>query len=131
MLETITKTVQRDMAGATPKARRTMQMAGHASDALYLAQAAKLSRSEGARLVLLCENAMDAFRLKEEMQYFEPSLSIEYFPDWETLPYDLLSPHQDLVSDRLEILNRLVHGQSLDVLLVTPTTAAQRIAPPA
>ena len=131
MLETITKTVQRDMAGATPKARRTMQMAGHASDALYLAQAAKLSRSEGARLVLLCESASDAFRLKEEMQYFEPSLSIEYFPDWETLPYDLLSPHQDLVSDRLEILNRLVHGQSLDVLLVTPTTAAQRIAPPA
>ncbi len=130
MLESIIATVNRDMKGATPKARRTMQMTDTVSDALYLAQVARQSKADGHRLVLLCESAMEAFRLKEEMNYFEPSLSIDYFPDWETLPYDLLSPHQDLLSDRLEILYRLTHNQHLDVLLVTPTTAAQMIAPP-
>ena len=39
------------------------------------------------------------------------------FPDWETLPYDLFSPHQDIVSDRIRVLNWL-HGAGTGVLVV-------------
>ena len=45
-----------------------------------------------------------------------------------------MSPHQDLVSERLEILYKLSERrekkETLDVILLTSTTAAQTIAPP-
>lgn len=51
-----------------------------------------------------------------------------HFPDWETLPYDLFSPHQDIISQRIASLYRLPeleHG----VLVVPITTALHRLAP--
>ncbi|HEV7813966.1 MAG TPA: transcription-repair coupling factor, partial [Janthinobacterium sp.] len=50
-------------------------------------------------------------------------------PDWETLPYDQFSPHQDLVSGRLATLHEIQTGQC-DVLVVPATTALVRLAPP-
>ena len=60
------------------------------------------------------------------------------FPDWETLPYDIFSPHQDLVSERLEALYRLFTRRgrrgraptdALDVLVLSATSALGRLAP--
>jgi transcription-repair coupling factor (superfamily II helicase) len=50
-------------------------------------------------------------------------------PDWETLPYDQFSPHQDLVSQRLATLHHVSRGEC-DVLVVAATTALYRLAPP-
>jgi hypothetical protein len=36
-----------------------------------------------------------------------PRLRVALFPDWETLPYDTFSPHQDLISERLATLWRI------------------------
>lgn len=100
-----------------------------------IAQAARAAREEGRLLVVVCADALDAQRLVEELPWFATELVARAFPDWETLPYDVLSPHQDLVSERLETLYRLMkRGQAedrIDVLVVPATTAAQRIAPPA
>jgi transcription-repair coupling factor (superfamily II helicase) len=52
------------------------------------------------------------------------------FPDWETLPYDSFSPHQDLISERLATLWRISQGEA-DVVLIPATTALYRLAPPA
>ena len=55
------------------------------------------------------------------------------FPDWETLPYDNFSPHQDLISERLATLWRILQTrrtQELDVVLVPASTALLRVAPP-
>ncbi|MBL8386277.1 MAG: transcription-repair coupling factor, partial [Burkholderiales bacterium] len=49
---------------------------------------------------------------------------------WETLPYDTLSPHQDLVSERLETLHLIASG-ALDVMLLPAASALSRLAPPA
>src|SRR6185295_2587254 len=49
-------------------------------------------------------------------------------PDWETLPYDHFSPHQDLVSQRLATLYHVSRGEC-DVLVVAATTALYRLAP--
>ncbi|MGY8830475.1 MAG: transcription-repair coupling factor, partial [Pseudomonadales bacterium] len=57
-----------------------------------------------------------------------PELPVLHFPDWETLPYDLFSPHQDIISQRIAALYRLPelkHG----VLVVPITTALHRLAP--
>ncbi|MDO9075111.1 MAG: transcription-repair coupling factor, partial [Rubrivivax sp.] len=50
-------------------------------------------------------------------------------PDWETLPYDTFSPHQDLISERLATLWR-IHSGDVDLVLMPASTALTRLAPP-
>jgi transcription-repair coupling factor (superfamily II helicase) len=103
------------------------------ADALLIAQAAAAARRRGRLMVVFCADAHDAHRLVDEVPYFDPSLAVRAFPDWETLPYDILSPHQDLVSERLEALYRLLNRSStvaLDVLVVPATAALYRLCPP-
>lgn len=105
-------------------------------DALLIARLASRSRRPGGLVVVICADALDAQRLVDEIPYFETRLVVRAFPDWETLPYDILSPHQDLVSERLETLYRLLNfGRAcaaeaqLDVLVVPATTSLQRLPP--
>jgi len=80
-------------------------------------------------LAVITEVAVDAQRLADEIAYFDPALTVRLLPDWETLPYDALSPHQDLVSERLDTLFTLQQGRC-DVVIATATTALHRLAPP-
>lgn len=51
------------------------------------------------------------------------------FPDWETLPYDQFSPHQDIISQRLYTLNRM--GQATDAIVITSaSTLMHKLCPP-
>jgi len=101
-------------------------------DALLLAEVGAAARAAQRLLVVLAADALDAQRLVEEIRYFDPALTVRPLPDWETLPYDTLSPHQDLVSERLETLYRLSQPAAggMDVLVVPATTAVHRMAPP-
>ena len=82
-------------------------------------------------LVVIVANASDARRLLEEIPWFDSitddPLRCHLLPDWETLPYDSFSPHQDLVSQRLATLYEVHHGRC-DILLVPASTALLRIA---
>ena len=80
--------------------------------------------------MIVCAHTTDCARLLAEIAYFAPALRIAGLPDWEILPYDHLSPHQDLVSERLASMYKLLGGK-LDVLVVAASTAAHRLAPPA
>ena len=80
-------------------------------------------------LVVLCADASDSQRLADEIPFFAPDLRVHALPDWETLPYDQFSPHQDLVSERLATLHH-VSRRECDVLLVPASTASYRLAPP-
>jgi transcription-repair coupling factor (superfamily II helicase) len=95
------------------------------SDALALAQLA----AKNAPLVVISSSALAAQRLLEEIPYFAPELRVHLLPDWETLPYDHFSPHQDLISERLATLHH-VRSHSCDVLVVPVTTALYPLAPP-
>jgi transcription-repair coupling factor (superfamily II helicase) len=94
------------------------------SDALALAQLARQRRP----LAVFTASAADAQRLLEEIPFFDPGIRVHLFPDWETLPYDQLSPHHDLVSERLATLYQLMHRE-FDVAIVPVTTALYRLAP--
>jgi len=106
------------------------------ADSLLLARWAQRTKALGQLTVVICADALDVQRLAEELVYFEPELSVRVFPDWETLPYDILSPHPDLISERVDNLYRLMsRGQSvddahIDVLLTAASTALQRLVPP-
>jgi transcription-repair coupling factor (superfamily II helicase) len=97
-------------------------------DALLLAEAAQ-ALGEGM-LVVLTAGAEEARRLQEEIPWFFPEASVRLLPDWETLPYDRFSPHQDLISERLATL-WAVHRRECRVLLVPVAIACSRLAPPA
>ncbi len=99
------------------------------ADALLLAELGLSRRPGGPWLVVTAEPA-DAQRLLDEIRWFAPSLRCGVLPDWETLPYDAFSPHQDLVSERLATLWAL-HQRELDMVLVPAATALQRLAPAA
>jgi transcription-repair coupling factor (superfamily II helicase) len=95
--------------------------------ALSLAIAEAASAAKRFTL-LLTADSQSAERLQEELAFFAPQLPVLHFPDWETLPYDLFSPHQDIISQRIAALYRLPqlkHG----VLVVPISTALHRLAP--
>ncbi|MCO5101568.1 MAG: transcription-repair coupling factor [Burkholderiaceae bacterium] len=79
-------------------------------------------------LAIVTAKPGDAVRLAQEMRWFAPRLRVLLLPDWETLPYDAFSPHQDLVSERLSTLYAL-QQHDCDVVLAPIGTALQRLAP--
>jgi transcription-repair coupling factor (superfamily II helicase) len=100
------------------------------ADAYALAVAALELKTAKQMLVVMVANASDGQRLLDEIPWFaENKLACHLLPDWETLPYDAFSPHQDLVSERLATLHEVQNGQC-DVLIVPATTALVRLAPP-
>jgi transcription-repair coupling factor (superfamily II helicase) len=99
------------------------------SDAALIAQTALRYRNQFSVMVIFCAQAQEAQRLLEEIPAFAPQLKTRLLPDWEILPYDHFSPHQDLVSERLATLYELLNG-SCDIVLVPVTTALQRLGPP-
>ncbi|QWE03456.1 transcription-repair coupling factor [Polynucleobacter sp. JS-JIR-II-b4] len=99
------------------------------ADAALIAQTALRYRDQFSVMVIFCAQAQEAQRLLEEIPAFAPQLKTRLLPDWEILPYDHFSPHQDLVSERLATLYELLNG-SCDIVLVPVTTALQRLGPP-
>jgi transcription-repair coupling factor (superfamily II helicase) len=118
-----------DLPKLTPGKRFTLPRPAGSADALLLAQLAAREKTQQRRTAIVTADATDAQRLIEEMAFFAPQLRICLFPDWETLPYDSFSPHQDLISERLATLWRISQGEA-DVVLVPATTALYRVAPP-
>ncbi|EGI76760.1 transcription-repair coupling factor [Hylemonella gracilis] len=121
--------------------RHTLPRPPGSADALLLAQLAHREKEAGRLLAVVCADATDTQRLIDEIAFFAPTLRCAVFPDWETLPYDSFSPHQDLISERLATLWRLYNtGQSstgsvkpqdaIDLVLMPATTALYRLAPP-
>src|SRR5215212_7468582 len=110
----------------TPGSRLSVSGLHGSSDALAIAALARRRRP----LAVFTSQALDGQRLAQELPFFEPSLRVNLFPDWETLPYDHFSPHQDLVSERLATLYRVSRAEC-DVFVCAATTALHRLAPPA
>jgi len=113
--------------------RYTLPRPPGSADALLLARLGEREKAAHRPLAIFTADASDAQRLIDEIAFFVPTLRCALFPDWETLPYDSFSPHQDLISERLATLWRISqrhqeHGA--DLIVVPATTALYRLAPP-
>ncbi|MBE7522609.1 MAG: transcription-repair coupling factor [Burkholderiales bacterium] len=111
-----------------PGRRAALPALAGSADALALAQLALECAREGRVLAVLTADAQAAQRLAEEIPWFAPGVDCAYFPDWETLPYDPISPHEDLVSARLATLYRLAQGEAR-VVVAAASTAMHRLPP--
>ncbi|MEZ5671984.1 MAG: CarD family transcriptional regulator, partial [Thiotrichaceae bacterium] len=84
--------------------------------------------------IVITPDSLTAQRLHEELKFYTRStadhahIPMLTFPDWETLPYDIFSPHQDIISERLTTLYHLpdlTHG----ILILPITTLMYRLPP--
>ncbi|MFC1750706.1 transcription-repair coupling factor, partial [Pseudomonadota bacterium] len=85
---------------------------------------------EGPMVVVTADNLM-ASRLEDELRFYladDEELPVLHFPDWETLPYDIFSPHQDITSQRLEALYHLPSLKK-GILIIPASTAMHRLPP--
>ena len=113
--------------------RHTLPQPVGSADSLLIAQLGLREKAAGKLTAIITSDAVTAQRLLDELAFFAPDLRCALFPDWETLPYDTFSPHQDLISERLATLWRIQQREKdtgADVVIVPATTALYRLAPP-
>ena len=109
----------------TPRQRRYWTPPHGSARALLIAEAA---RSHEGLLVAVTRDTQRAHALEAELKVFAGGLPVLHFPDWETLPYDVFSPHPEIVSQRIATLYQLPSVKR-GVLVVPVATLMQRIAP--
>ena len=112
-----------------PGKRYTLPCPTGSGDALLLARLARQHADARRVMAIFTAEPSDTQRLADELPFFDTSLRVAIFPDWETLPYDTFSPHQDLISERLATLWR-IHSGDVDVVLLPAATALTRLSPP-
>ncbi|WP_024561229.1 transcription-repair coupling factor [Franconibacter pulveris 601] len=90
-------------------------------------EVAEIAERHTGPVVLVAPDMQSALRLHDEIQQFTDSLVMN-LADWETLPYDSFSPHQDIISSRLSTLYQLPAMQR-GVLIMPVNTLMQRVCP--
>ncbi len=96
------------------------------SDSLALASALEQGQSF---LVVVTADTQTALRLQHEIDFFVgKKIPVQFFPDWETLPYDVFSPLPEIISQRLEILAQLPQVTE-GILILSVSTLMQRLTP--
>ena len=86
------------------------------------------ARASKRPLLVVAADEQEAYRLEEALRFYAEGLGVVHFPDPETLPYDLYSPHQELVSERLGLLYQLAQMSS-GLIVTSPTCLMQRLPP--
>ena len=107
-----------------------LQWGNLAGSGIAYALARALQADQRSTLVITRDSA-SANQLEEELHFFmghQQDTEILQLPDWEILPYDAFSPHQDIISRRLSTLYALPNARH-SVLLIPVTTLLQRICP--
>ncbi len=100
------------------------QLHGCAKDLLI----ANVAQEYKGLILLITPDSQSAYQVQANLHFFSDIDNIHIFPDWETLPYDVFSPHEDLISERLKTLYQLSTTQQ-GVLIVPVATLMHRLAP--
>ncbi|WP_444917561.1 transcription-repair coupling factor [Microbulbifer sp. JMSA003] len=95
------------------------------------------ARNNKAPTLLITKDSLEAHRLEVQLKFFNKArrdkeengeLEIFHFPDWEILPYDTFSPHQDIISDRLATLYQLPK-MGAGIVIIPVSTLMHRLPP--
>ncbi|OYD25138.1 transcription-repair coupling factor [Oceanimonas baumannii] len=116
-----------DISSPVPKPRASL--GGLIGSSLALAIAGQV-KQQSQRVLLVVPDTPTALRLEQEVAYLlaDDALPVQLLPDWETLPFDQFSPHQDIISQRLETLYGLPELNR--GLLIVPVTTLMLRTPP-
>jgi len=102
---------------------------GRAIGASTALAAVELAENSGRPLLVLATDPRHADQLEAEIRFFaERNLPVRHFVEWETLPYDSFSPHQDIVSDRLSVMASLPQAER-GIVIASAPSLLQRLPP--
>ena len=91
--------------------------------------AAELAGRIDGPLLVLAEDPRQADQLESEIRFFVgDDIEVQHFVEWETLPWDSFSPHQDIISDRLSVLAALRKQQG-GIIVASAPSLLQRLPP--
>ena len=91
--------------------------------------AAELALQIERPVLLLANDPRHADQLEAEVRFFAgPDLAVHHFVEWETLPWDSFSPHQDIISQRLKVLAALPTLRT-GVVIAAVDVLPQRLPP--
>lgn len=88
----------------------------------------KIIKESDQPILIIAPDSLSVANLIEEIHFFMGEDGLLHFPDWETLPYDHFSPHQDIISERLTVLNRLPSLKK-GCVIVTVDTLLHQLPP--
>ncbi|MEQ9882682.1 transcription-repair coupling factor [Pectobacterium brasiliense] len=109
-----------------PKAGE-QRLLGQLTGAACAVECAEIIERHAGLVVLIAPDMQNALRLRDEIQQFTAQ-HVTTLPDWETLPYDSFSPHQEIISTRLSTLYQLPN-MTRGVLILPVNTLMQRVCP--
>ena len=89
---------------------------------------AALKASDPRPVMVICSDPLVAARLDQELRWLCPHENIMNFRDYETLPYDMISPHQDIISSRIEFLARAPEIRG-GIVITSINAVMQRLCP--
>jgi transcription-repair coupling factor (superfamily II helicase) len=91
--------------------------------------AAELAGSIDRPVLMLAEDPRHADQLEAEIRFFAgPDVPLRHFVEWETLPWDSFSSHQDIISERLNVLAALPNIQK-GIVVAAASVLQQRLPP--
>lgn len=103
------------------------RLLGQLTGAACAVECAEIIERHPAAVMLITPDMQNTLRLRDEIQQFtaQPVITL---PDWETLPYDSFSPHQEIISARLSCLWQLP-AMERGVIIVPVNTLMQKVCP--
>ncbi|HHY0579530.1 TPA: transcription-repair coupling factor [Vibrio parahaemolyticus] len=110
-----------------PTKRGDKKQLGNLPGAALPLAIAELAKQHSSHSLLVVPDPQIALKLQAEIEQFTDQ-PVSLFPDWETLPYDNFSPHQEIISDRIARLYQLPNQRG-GVTIVPVSTVLQRQSP--
>ncbi len=113
--------------GAGEKSFRIEGLRDSSSKAFFIA---RLYQAASKPLTIITAGQDEAEGLLSDINIFlNLQSSIYYFPPWETLPYEPISPHKDISGERLKVLSSVIESDGKFILLTPVESIIQRIIP--
>ncbi|MCP5161871.1 MAG: transcription-repair coupling factor [Hahellaceae bacterium] len=120
-----------------PKKAADHRQWGNVSEGLFPLLLAQAIKSHQGHLLLITQDSEEAQALEESIRFYlgqthteiESDTPVLILPDWETLPYDVFSPHEDITSQRLQALYQLPNLRK-GILIAPVNTVLHKLAPP-
>lgn len=119
-------------ADAIPSVADDHRITGNVVNGVSPLLLAELSQQHSGLVLVVATDTQQAHSLQHSIKFYnrDPDLEVRVFSDWETLPYDVFSPHEDIISGRLETLIALPKLRC-GIVIVSLATLMQLLPPPA
>ena len=107
---------------------RNKKVLGNLQGPALAASICTLKESTQSPLLIICDNPFSVAKIAQDVKALNHNIESYIFPDYETLPYDALSPHQDIISARLELLSELSSIKN-GIVIISINALMQRLCP--